>query len=74
MADYQLTNTDVVIRTADHASIPNDPANRDRVEYEEWLAVPESYTKAEVDAINAEITCRSLARNPIQAAQCGVRR
>jgi hypothetical protein len=37
MADYQLTNTDIVIRTADQAYIPNDPANRDRVEYEQWL-------------------------------------
>jgi hypothetical protein len=46
MADYQLTSTDSVIRTADNATIPNDPANRDWVEYQKWLAdggVPEPY-------------------------------
>lgn len=38
------------------------------------ILIPETYTKAEIDAINAEITCKSLARNQLQAARCGTRR
>ena len=51
MAEYQLTGSDVVIRTADTAFIPNDPANRDRAEYERWLLVkgniPDPYVPPE---------------------------
>ena len=38
MADYQRTATDAsVIRTGDGAYVPNDEANRDWVEYRQWL-------------------------------------
>ena len=34
---YKLTDSNSIIRLADSASIPNDPANTDYAEYHEWL-------------------------------------
>jgi hypothetical protein len=63
MADYQLTATDVVIRTADGATIPSDPANRDWIEYQDWLAaggVPDPYVPP--PKITVENTSDFIAR------------
>ena len=35
-----------------------------------WLE-SQTYSRADVDAINAEIACRSLARNLLQVERCG---
>ena len=35
---------------------------------------PPFYTAAEIDALNAEMQCKNLARNPVQVARCSTRR
>ena len=38
------------------------------------LADPDVYTRADVDAINAEAACKMNARTPLQLARCSTRR
>jgi hypothetical protein len=60
MADYRLASEDPdgsVIRTADMACIPNDPANRDWIEYQGWLEegnTPDPYAKP-IPPVNPEL-------------------
>ena len=44
------------------------------VEREPGTTVTRYYTRSEIDAINAEIACRNLARNVLQMERCVVRR
>jgi len=82
MAEYQLIATDTgVIRTSDNAFVPNEPANRDWIEYNEWLAdggVPDPHVppvldpvrdaNARLDAgITASIAAAEAVRNSIHA-------
>ena len=48
MAEYKLAEGGVVILTSAQTWIPDDPANKDRVTYNEWLAaggVPDPYVE-----------------------------
>ena len=44
---YKLTTNDSIIRLADSASIPNDPANSDYANYLEWVADGNTATAAD---------------------------
>ena len=44
---YKLTNTDSIIRIADKASIPADPANTDYANYLEWVEAGNTATAAD---------------------------
>lgn len=53
---YKLTNTQIIIRIGDNASIPNDTANRDYAEYLAWVTAGNIPTSA--DQLQATVaTC-----------------
>jgi hypothetical protein len=62
MSEYQLTASDTIIRLADNAFIPNDPANVDFQAYAAWLAagnVPDPYV-APVPPLPEQISDRQF--------------
>jgi hypothetical protein len=58
-SEYQLTANPTVIRNSDMASIPDDPANRDRQIYIDWVAnggVPDPYVPPDITPVPPQPT------------------
>ena len=53
---YQLTTSNTILRLADNASIPPDPANRDYREYLEWVEAGNTPDPAPIVAPPAPLT------------------
>lgn len=53
---YQLTSDDTILRIADLAYIPADPANRDYQAYQAWLEAGNTPEPAAAPAAPAELT------------------
>ena len=69
MSDYRLTTTATVLRLADGASIPADPANSDYAEYLAWVeagGVPMA-ADAEPDITADTVRAQMLALEDRQA-------
>ena len=48
--------------------------DREPIRQPALINVPETYTKSEIDAINAETMCKAQARTQLQLSRCGIRR
>lgn len=69
MADYQLTAIpNVVLRTADGAMIPPDPANADRQAYEAWVAAGNQPAPFAV-VVNVDPVDHTWDNDPLQPLQ-----
>jgi hypothetical protein len=53
---YQLTTGDTILRLADNAFIPPDPANTDYAAYLEWLAAGNTTEPAPIPELLAPLT------------------
>ena len=67
---YQLTNSPTIIRIADHACIPPDPANTDYAAYLAWLEAGNMPEPAPEPEPPVELTpAEKLARSGLTVAE-----
>jgi hypothetical protein len=66
---YKLTQSEIIIRLADSAFIPNDPRNSDRAEYQRWLAA--GNTPIPVEAVSPEVLADAARKEAIDQAIAG---
>jgi hypothetical protein len=67
---YQLTTGDTILRLADNAFIPPDPANTDYAAYLEWVAAGNTPEPAPIAAPPAPLTpTEKLAASGLTVAE-----
>ena len=63
MSEYKLTNGTTIIRLADNAFIPNDPANTDYARYLKWLEEGNTPDPADPEPVPVELTPQEKLAN-----------
>jgi hypothetical protein len=67
---YQLTTSTTILRTADGAFIPPDPANRDFAEYTAWLEAGNTPEPAPIPVPSVPLTpAERLAASGLTVAE-----